>query len=313
MRRSGDAGVTRFAPIAVFAYRRPDHLRRALQTLAACPEFADSEIHVFVDGPRGAEDFEAVTETRALARAVLASRAAYRFSETNRGLAPSVIGGVTELVERYGRVVVVEDDLEVAPDFLAYMNAALDRYADDEPVMQVSGHMYDVPALAGRSDAVMLPFTTTWGWATWARAWRHFDAAAIGWEVLARDAELRRAFNLDGTYDYASMLEKQMAGRSSSWGIRWYWSVFRRAGLVVYPPVTRVRNTGFDGSGTHRRGALRRFGTAVPSALQPVVFPAVGGDAACLVEVKRAIWRQNGGWLGYGIDRARRLVSSKRP
>lgn len=297
-----------YAPVALFAFRRPDHLRRAIGTLQACPEFGRSAVYVFADGARGPDDEPAVAATRAVARELLGELAEYRFAPANRGLAPSVIAGVTELVERHGRAIVVEDDLEVAPDFLAYQNAALDRYAEDEGVLQVSGHMFDVPEFRERPEAVLLPFTTTWGWGTWRRAWRHFDPAATGWDALRTDASLRRRFNLDGTYDYAAMLEAQMAGRASSWGIRWYWSVFRRGGLVVYPPVTRVRNTGFDGSGTHGRGALRRFATSTPLAPREIAFPAAAGvEPAAMAAVRRAIWRQNGGWLGCAIDRLRRV------
>ena len=300
------------APVALFVFNRPDHLRRTIESLRACNGFEDTLVTVFADGPRDATDEAAVRETRAIATSMLPG-AEFRFAEQNRGLANSIIGGVEHLLGRHGRVIVVEDDLILDPGFLRWMNAALDHFEDDVRVYQVSGHMFDVPNLTGRHQALLLPLTTTWGWATWARAWRAFDADAQGWYALRSDAALRRRFNVDGAYDYAQMLEKQMEGRRQSWGIRWYWSVFRRSGLCCFPPRSLVDNTGMDGSGTHGRGRFRRFGVDVSTPVRarvPLVFaaptPAVI-DQAAWAAVARAIWTQNGGHVGRVLDSIRRL------
>lgn len=298
------------APIAVFAYNRPDHLRRTLCALVACDGFADAPVTVFCDGPRAPDQAEAVAAARDVAREILGSGADLRLAASNRGLARSVIGGVTELVNLHGRVIVVEDDFDLAPIFLRYMNDTLDRYAADERVYQVSGHMFDVPAFRGRETAVILPFITTWGWGTWARAWSAFDPQATGWQKVMEDRALRRQFNLGGVYDYAEMLRRQMEGRRDSWGIRWYWSTFRAQGLAVFPPATLVRNTGQDGSGTHGAGKLRHFSNGALDLSWPdrvILSDAPAGvDAADLAAVRAAIWRQNGGWLGWVADKAKR-------
>ncbi|MEM8749323.1 MAG: hypothetical protein AAGF28_03430, partial [Pseudomonadota bacterium] len=224
------------APVAVFAFNRPDHLRRTLQTLMDCTGADRSPITVFCDGPRSDAEKDAVAATRQTARDLLGNATDIREAATNQGLARSIIGGVSELVERDGRAIVIEDDLDLAPCFIEYMNAALNRYADTESVFQISGHMFDVPAFSDRTEAIFLPFTTTWGWATWDRAWTHFDPEARGWERLNSDRALRSRFNLNGTYDYTALMKMQMAGKSNSWGIRWYWSVFEQNGLVLFPP-----------------------------------------------------------------------------
>ncbi len=297
------------APVVIFAYRRAAHLRNTLESLMRCEGFAQSPVIVYGDGPRNAEEVAAVEETRATAKALLGDRAEYRFSEANQGLARSVIAGVGEVVARFGRVIVVEDDLELAPAFLAYMNRALDRYADDAAVYQVSGYMFDVPELKARPEAVFLPLTVSWGWATWKRAWDEFDPLAAGWQQLASDRALRRRFNLDGAYDYATMLERQMSGQRDSWAIRWYWTVFKANGLVLFPPVTLVNNHGFDGSGSHGRGLLRRF-SAAGSPLGEGV-PRMPGALECREDVwlctRDAIRRANGGWKARLVDRLRRL------
>ena len=288
------------APVVIFAYRRPDHLRNTLASLMRCEGFAQSPIIVYCDGPRNASEVESVTATRELAKSLLGEQAEYHFSEENLGLSHSVIAGVSETVDRFGRVIVVEDDLELHPEFLTFMNQALGRYASDDRVFQISGYQFDVPELKDTASALFLPFTVSWGWATWKRAWAHFDPLATGWEKLRADKDLRRRFNLDGVYDYATMLVRQMSGSRDSWAVRWYWTVFKANGLVLFPPTSLVSNTGFDGSGTHGRGVLRQFSKAKPASLPiEIGLPeSVHLDTGLYGLIKKGLWQQNGGWIG---------------
>lgn len=302
------------APVAVFAYNRPDHLRRTLRSLKACEGFVGTRVTVFCDGQRSENERSAVEAARAVAHEELGGIADIRFAPVNKGLARSIIDGVDELTEKYGRVIVIEDDFELAPSFLQFINAGLDRYSESEQVFQISGHMFDVPEFAERDEALFLPMTTTWGWGTWKRAWQHFDPDATGWEALVTDRALRRRFNLGGTYDYASMMRRQMAGKNDGWGIRWYWSVFRAGGVTLFPPRTLVRNTGFDGSGTHGAGQFRRFGVELPPAQEGAIRLVEAPSDGIVYEqdvfdlVRRTIWRQNGGWKGRIVDLAKRAV-----
>jgi hypothetical protein len=118
--------------------------------------------------------------------------------------------------------------------------------------------------------------TTSWGWGTWARAWQHFDPESLGFARLKGDANLRKRFNLDGAYDYFSMLEAQIAGRVDSWAVRWYLSVFMRGGSTLFPVKTLVENCGFDGSGTHC-GDGQSSG-ALPQDFKVHTFPPVIAD-----------------------------------
>lgn len=299
--------MSTLAPVVVFAYRRPDHLRNTLTSLMRCEGFEQSPVIVYCDGPRDIKETDSVMATRELARSMLGEHAEYHFSEVNLGLSCSVIAGVSDTIDRFGRAIVVEDDLELSPSFITFMNQALDRYADDESVFQVSGYMFDVPILKDMPSALFLPFTVSWGWATWKRAWDQFDPQATGWEAFRTNKVLRRRFNLDGTYDYATMLMRQMAGLRDSWAVRWYWTVFKANGLVLFPPVSLVSNTGFDGSGTHGRGLLRKFSKARP-ALSSTDIDLPGPvflDAGLYAHVKQALWWQNGGWIGKAVDKLR--------
>jgi hypothetical protein len=291
------------APIAIFIFDRPEHLKAMLTTLQLCDLFADSPLYVFGDGPCCPEQRPNIEAARATARSMLGDRATYVFSPDNKGLARSIIDGVAQLTESHGRVIVIEDDLDLHPYFLTYMNDALSRYADDDNVFQVSGHCFDVPEFSDRNSAVVLPLTTTWGWGTWARAWSQFEEIPRGWEELQTDKDLRRRFNLGGTYDYTSMLRAFITGRNRSWGVRFYWTVFRAGGVSIFPPVTLVRNCGMDGSGTHGRGLFRHFAVNAFVRDVPVLeLPDPIVAAADLEYIRKAIFKQNGGLKGRLID-----------
>ena len=238
------------APIAIFAYRRPNHLRMTLESLLRTPEFRLSPVVIYCDGPKDPVDAELVEQTRNVARQLAPVGTRFVFREKNQGLRRSIVEGVTALCAQYGRVIVVEDDLVVNEQFLSYLNAGLDQYASDEQVMQVSAHIF--PVMGGAiTTPIFMPFTTTWGWATWQRAWQHYDDVGTGYEKLLKNKEMRHRFDLDGSYPYFKMLVDQRKGRVDSWGILWYLSVFFCDGIVIYPNKSLVINKGFDGSGTN--------------------------------------------------------------
>ena len=243
--------MTPLAAIALFAYNRPTHMRRAVESLLANKLAPTSDLFIFSDGPESTPQEPAIADVRRYANSVSGFRSVTVVERaTNLGLANSIIDGTTRLTKEFGRVIVVEDDLVVSPRFLEYMNRALERYQDDDSAMQVSGYMFPVD-IGAEADAFFMPFTTSWGWATWERAWRHFDPDMREFDALSSNRQLRDRFNLGGAYDYFGMLERQRGGSIDSWAIRWYLSVFMRDGLTLYPARTLVRNIGFDGSGTH--------------------------------------------------------------
>jgi hypothetical protein len=239
------------APVALFVYNRPGHTRRTVEALAANTLAADTPLHVFSDAPKSEVARPAVEEVRSYIRTISGFRSVSILErEPTLGLARSIIDGVTNLCEQFGRVIVLEDDLIVSPHFLSYMNDALMRYEYEDQVMQVVGYMFPI-SLSLEQDAVFLPVTSSWGWGTWNRAWRHFDASGAGYQDLVNDQNLRRAFDLNGRYEFFKMLASQLRGETDSWAIRWYLSVFLMKGLVLYPREPLVENVGFDGSGVN--------------------------------------------------------------
>src|SRR3984957_19155583 len=246
-------GTTIKTPVALFAYNRPDHTNRALEALSRCQRTEDCDFFFFSDGPKNEAAQATVEKTREVLRAWAQRLKAKVIERTqNLGLARSVHAGVTDLTQRYGRVVVVEDDLVVSPDFLHFMLGSLDRYADEDAVLQVGGFPLSPPD-GGEFDAFFLPVTTTWGWGTWQRAWAHFSWEPENLEATQQDPDWRKLFDVNGAGAFSSMLEDRLTGKKDSWGILWWYAVSRRRGLVVYPTVNLAWNGGFRGSGVHRR------------------------------------------------------------
>jgi hypothetical protein len=270
--------LTPKTPIALFTYNRPEHTRRVLTSLSQCTRLEECDLYIYCDGPRRPDHQAAVRASRSVVREWVARRDARVIERShNLGLARSVVTGVTELCAQYGRVIVLEDDLVVSPDFLDYMLQALKRYQDKPQVYQISGFLFTVECRP-QSDVFFLPLTTTWGWATWERAWQAFDWYDEAIPGRLADPAFRRRFDLDGSYPFSDMLEHQLAGRVDSWGILWWYTVFSQGGLVLYPRQSLTQHLGVDGSGKHsgradvfRQSAFDVTQTRLP---QPLMFPS---------------------------------------
>jgi len=243
--------VTIRTSLAIFTYNRPAHTQQMLESLTACHRLDECRVFIFSDGPKTSEQKQGVQATRAVLREWKGRSGAQILERSvNLGLARSIVDGVTRLCDEFGRVIVLEDDMIVSPRFLDYMITALDRYEDDERVCQISGYMFPINH-PPHPDAFFLPLTTTRGWATWKRAWELFRWDVSGALVELQEQTTRLAFDLDGAYPYSTMLEDCVAGGNDSWGIRWWWSIFKAGKIVLHPRHSFVWMGGFDGTGTH--------------------------------------------------------------
>lgn len=243
-------GHTGLAPIALFAYDRLWHTCRTIEALQRNELAQESALFVFCDGPVGPGSCTQVRSVREYLRTVTGFKTKVMIErERNMGLAASIIAGVTQICSDYDRVIVLEDDLDTSPFFLRYMNRALEVYASEPRVGSIHGYWYPVTGRA--PETFFLRGASCWGWATWSRAWREFRADGAGLLAELRRQNLTRSFDLDGTIAYTRMLEDQICGRIDSWAIRWHASMFLADRLQLSPGVSLVRNTGFDGSGTH--------------------------------------------------------------
>ncbi len=243
-----NASVSECVPIAVFAYNRPYHLNRLIDSLFDNELLLRSGVFVFCDGARSQKDQDAVAQTRSIARQRLGSHGQIIESDVNKGLAKSIVAGVTEICRRFGHVIVLEDDLVLHPRCLNFLNAALRHYADDTRVYHVNAYRYPLPPA---STPTFSRLTSSWGWGTWQRAWINFEPDAKTLERRIRDADLNSVLDFGGTFPYYRMLQEQAQGKIDSWAIRWYASTLLRGGLAICPNVSQVSNYGFDNSGVH--------------------------------------------------------------
>ncbi|MDE7180992.1 MAG: glycosyltransferase [Muribaculaceae bacterium] len=238
------------APVIIFAFNRPESFRRTVESLLANPEAADTDLFIFIDGPRNEDERPATDEVARVARTVEGFRSVkIAASSENKGLGPSVIAGVTEVIGRYGKVIVVEDDLILQPNFLSFINRGLLEYAHCEDVFSICGYTNKVALPADYPyDAYFGVRSSSWGWATWKDRWDAIDWQLDPWEDYAGYG---RAFNRWGGSDCFGMLKAWKSGRNASWAIRFCFSQFLGKKVSLFPVRSHVRNTGFDGTGTN--------------------------------------------------------------
>lgn len=238
------------APIVLTVHRRLEHTQRTVEALARNELAAASDLFVFSDGPRNAEQAHEVEQVRAFVRTIGGFRSVHAIArETSFGLARSVISAVQEVLHSHDRVIVVEDDLLTSPYFLRFMNEGLECYATTEAVASIHGYMY--PVKEELPDTFFLRGADCWGWATWRRAWQHFEPDGRILRAELRRRALERDFDLRGARRLVQMLEQQISGKNDSWAIRWHASAFLAEMYTLYPGRSLVDNIGNDSSGTH--------------------------------------------------------------
>ena len=241
------------APILLFVYNRPEHTQRCIESLKRNSLATDSTLYIYADGAKDDTQKPAVNEVRSYIHTIRGFKETIIIErDENWGLARNIIDGVTTQVNQYGRVIVLEDDLVVAPYFLQFMNDALETYQNEPKV----GHIQacDFTQDPSLPDTFLIKWTGSWGWATWDRAWKHFNPN--GKELLQEleQRKLTRTFDFNGKYGFTRMLRRQIKGKNNSWAIRWNASLFLKDILSLNVGRSLVQNEGFDGSGTNCGG-----------------------------------------------------------
>ncbi|MBA3704733.1 MAG: glycosyltransferase [Bacteroidetes bacterium] len=241
------------APVVLFVYNRPEHTAKTLESLEANQLSAESELIVFADGAKenaSQEVVEQIKKTRAVLRKKQwCGKVTINECKVNKGLAQSVIEGVSKVVDEFGKVIVLEDDMVLSPYFLKFMNDALAVYDSNEDVACVSGYIY--PVKEKLPQTFFIKGADCWGWATWKNQWTLFEQNGLKLLKEMEEKGLSTAFDFEDAYGYTQMLKDQIEGKNSSWAIRWYASAFLKNKYCLYPGVSLVQNIGVDGSGTH--------------------------------------------------------------
>jgi hypothetical protein len=238
------------APIALFVYNRPDHTRRTISYLQQNLLADESRLFIFCDAAKTDADKAKVEQVRQLAQEVSGFKSIkVILRDHNLGLAESIISGVTQLVYEYGKVIVFEDDLLSSPHTLQYFNDALTKYANHEQVMHIGAYMYNLPD-KNLPEAFFYRAATSWGWATWARAWKNFEPD-VDTLINQFDTLKIARFSIEGKMNFWKQIEQFKAGKNNSWAIRWYASIFLKNGLTLNPSQSLIQNIGHDGTGVH--------------------------------------------------------------
>jgi Glycosyl transferase family 2 len=242
----------KISPIVLFVYNRPWHTRQTVEYLQKNELANQSELFVFSDGPKDGQSVDNVEKVREYVRSIHGFKQVSVIErEKNYGLAANIIDGVSKIVNEYGRIIVLEDDLVTSPYFLSFMNDGLETYKNEDQVASIHGYIYPLKNSNPLPETFFIKGADCWGWATWKRAWDLFEADGKKLLHELNVHNLANCFDFDGAYPYTKMLENQINGKNNSWAIRWYASAFLKNKLTLYPGRSLVHNIGIDGSGTH--------------------------------------------------------------
>ncbi len=241
------------SPVVLFVYNRPLHALKTLENLKANYLSDKSTLYIYADGPKkdaSLNELTKIEETRKNIKKDKWCKDVFIIeSQGNKGLADSIVYGVTAVVNKHGKVIVLEDDLITSPYFLDYMNDALDFYKEEKNVMHISGYM--CPVKTKLPPTFFYNTASCWGWATWKRAWVFFEPNAQILKEKIEKAGLVRKFNIEGTYGFMNQLERNVNGKIKTWAVKWYASIFLNDGLSLHPYPSLVNNIGHDGTGEH--------------------------------------------------------------
>lgn len=241
-----------YAPIVLFAFNRLAPLKRCVTSLLANSEAPNTDLIVYVDGARTNKQGESdkVVAVQEYVKSIKGFKSLEtHFSYQNKGLGPSLIAGITDVMNRYGRAIIVEDDLDCSANFISFLNQGLDFYQENKEVFSISGETVKVKAPVDYNyDNYFAPRSGCWGWATWKDRWDSVDFELKDWDAVIAN---KHKFNRWGGSDCFGMLKGWRLGKNKSWAIRFNYSQFLQGATSVFPVVSKVSNEGFEEDGTN--------------------------------------------------------------
>ena len=238
------------SPIVLFVYDRLWHTRQTVESLKNNLLAPESNLFIYSDFSKNINDTNSVNFVRQYLKSIDGFKSIIiKERDKNWGLADNIIDGVTEIVNRYGKIIVLEDDLVTSPHFLTYMNDALEFYKDKKNVWHVSGWNYPIDP-EGLPDVFFWRVMNCWGWATWKDRWKYFERKPE-WLYKNFSKKEKWQFNLDGTHNFWDQVQGNFEGYLKTWAIYWYATIFKNKGFCLNPSQSLVQNIGLDGSGTY--------------------------------------------------------------
>jgi len=239
-----------FAPIVLFVYNRPWHTKETLSRLEKANLAQDSVLYIFSDGAKTPKQEQDVNEVRRIIRGRWNFKSVYVIErEKNIGLAANVIDGVSTVIQKYTHVIVLEDDVLLSQHSLQYFNDALTLYINEEKVMHIGSYMYNIDK-TGLDETFFTRLVSSQAWATWDRAWQHFEPDTEKL-IVQFDRKKIKAFSFEHSMNFWRQINLQRKGLINSWAVRWYASVFLQGGLGLQCSSSLIINIGHDGTGVH--------------------------------------------------------------
>jgi len=242
-------------PIIIFTYNRLYDIQETISKLKDNFLSKDSEIFIFSDYAKKEKDIESVNKVREFLYTIDGFKTITIIErKENYGLARNIIEGVTEIINKYEKVIVLEDDLITSKNFLNYMNDTLEFYKNDDSIFAVSGFCWDLPSLKNLDDDIFIAYRpASWGWATWKNQWENIDWNIKDYETFLKDKKAIKKFNRGGM-DMTRMLRHFKEGKNNSWAIRWAYAMSKQNKYCIYPKLSKVQNIGFGDTATHCTG-----------------------------------------------------------
>lgn len=247
--------MNNFVPLIIFCYNRLDTLKLVIESLQKNILANQTDLFIFSDYQKKEKDSENVNKVREFLYSIEGFKSITIIErEKNYGLAKNIIEGVTDIINKYGKVIVLEDDLITSKNFLCYMNQALDFYENNEKIFAISGYTGNLPSIKELNDEGYLSYRpSSWGWATWKKEWERNDWDVKDFNTFIKDKKAIKKFNKGGV-DMTRMLKHCMEGKNHSWAIRWSYTMYKLDKYCFYPRISKIQNVGFGVDATNCKG-----------------------------------------------------------
>lgn len=270
------------APVIIFAYERIDNLKKTIESIENCELANETDCFVFSDYyDEKKENYDKVCCVRAFLDEFKTKNSFSKVEVDNatrhKGLANSVIEGVTKIIEKYGRAIIVEDDLIVANSFLRYMNDALQCFEDNEKIWSISGYSLCLKSTQNIDSDIYLSMRgSSWGWATWYDRWNTVDWDVKDYDSFVRSEIKVNLFNKCGE-DLTKLLTMWKNKQIDSWAIRFDYAQFCQEKYTVFPKKSQVVNIGMNGEGTNcDKSLLKIYKTYLYNLNEKIDFNLIG-------------------------------------
>ena len=245
-------------PVIITLFNRPSHTNKLFESIINSKKYKKFKFYIFCDGPKSKDDNLKIKEIKKILNSYKNSlKIKCFFRKKNIGLLKNVTMSISYILKKYEKAIILEDDLIINKNFFDFMDKALTKYANHKKIFQVSGYSY--PIKKKKNLHYFLSLTSCWGWGITAQNWSNFDIFLndkklifYHFQKIKNSKSLKYRFNYNGSFNYFSMLEKNLNNKVNSWGIIFYLYLFINKKLTLFPNQTLVKNEGFDGSGNHK-------------------------------------------------------------